>query len=145
MERNKGNWKNIDQLGYYNTQLRMRPKYRQVRIHQLVGEYFVDNPNNKPCINHKDGDKLNNHYTNLEWCTIGENTSHAFSIGLINKTGENHHHAKLKDADIPKIFELRQQGLIMRDIGNIFGVSRRTIGDVLNRNLWTHVSINSGS
>ncbi len=143
-----GRWKGIkemkpaiDNVGYYATSLRMKPKNRRVRIHKLVGEHFVKPVDGKNELNHLDGNKLNNHYSNFEWCTRGENVSHAFRIGLINKTGENHHHAKLKDADIPKIFELRKQGLIMKDIGNIFGVSRRTIGDVLNRNLWTHVSV----
>lgn len=143
-----GRWKGlrllkhaIDGPGYYNTTLRMKPKFLRIRIHQLVGLHFVDNPDNKPQLNHIDGNKLNNHYANLEWCTIAENIKHAVRIGLINFKGENHHNAKLKDADIQIIFDLRKQGLIMKDIGVIYGVSRRTIGDVLNRNLWTHVSV----
>lgn len=145
-----GRWKGIrllkhavDGPGYYNATLRMKPKCRVVRIHQLVGEHFVDNPDNKPQLNHKDGDKLNNYYTNLEWATPLENIQHAIRIGLIDKKGEKHHHAKLKDCDIPLIFEMRNKEMLMKNIAHHFGVSRRTIGDVLNRNLWTHVSINS--
>lgn len=145
-----GRWKGIrllkhavDGPGYYNTTLRMKPKYRSVRIHQLVGEHFVDNPDNKPQLNHKDGNKLNNHYLNLEWCTIAENIEHAVRTGLLDVKGEKHHHAKLRDADIPLIFEMRNKEITMKDIGNHFGVCRRTIGDVLNRRLWCHVPIDA--
>lgn len=57
-------------------------------IHRLVAKSFIKNPKNKKCVNHKDGNKLNNHYANLEWATYSENNSHAFELGLrspINK------------------------------------------------------------
>ena len=144
-----GRWKGVKLMqpavgkkeGYYITNLRMKPKNRHVRIHQLVGEHFVDNPDNKPQLNHDDGNKLNNHYSNLKWCTIAENIEHAVRTGLIDIKGEKHHHAKLKDCDIPLIFEMRNEGMLMKDIGNHFDVCRRTIGDVLNRRLWIHVAV----
>jgi len=56
-----------------------RKKYS---VHRLVAKAFVPNPDNKPFINHKDGDKLNNHFTNLEWVTASENQKHAYATGL---------------------------------------------------------------
>jgi hypothetical protein len=53
--------------------------------HRLVAEYFLDNPNNLPVVNHKDGDKLNNNVSNLEWTTYSENTEHAHKNDLIKK------------------------------------------------------------
>lgn len=49
-------------------------------VHRLVGEHFISNPFNKPEINHKDGDKLNNHISNLEWSTKSENQTHRYNI-----------------------------------------------------------------
>lgn len=53
-----------------------------IKVHRLVGLHFIPNPNNKKCINHKDGNKLNNCVTNLEWVTHSENTQHSFDNKL---------------------------------------------------------------
>lgn len=68
--------------GYKQVFVSVRNK-RYVRyVHRLVAECYVPNPANAPEINHKNGDKSNNHKENLEWCTRGENVHHAYSTGL---------------------------------------------------------------
>ena len=75
-------------FGYVIVGITIYGRRLNYRVHRLVAEAFIPNPENKPQINHKDGVKTNNHYTNLEWSTASENTKHAFDNGLVvNDTG----------------------------------------------------------
>lgn len=74
-----------DNVGYKQCRLYKDGKKKYVRVHRLVAELFVPNPNNLPQVNHKDGNKLNNHYTNLEWVSNSQNTKHAFDNNLTSK------------------------------------------------------------
>jgi hypothetical protein len=62
--------------------IRGENKTRHQKVHRLVAMTWVPNPDNKPEVNHKDGNKLNNHFQNLEWVTRSENIQHAFRTGL---------------------------------------------------------------
>lgn len=52
------------------------------RVHRLVAQHFLPNPDNMKEVNHKDGNKDNNHVSNLEWCTRSHNVKHSFDMGL---------------------------------------------------------------
>lgn len=71
----------IDKCGYHEVII----NGKQYRVHRLVSEAFIPNPNNLPCVNHKDGNKQNNSVDNLEWVTYSENTIHSFKTGLQKK------------------------------------------------------------
>lgn len=77
--RNMCTWK--DNVGYIQVNLYKEGKKKYMRIHRLVAKYFVPNPENKPIVNHIDGDKTNNHYTNLEWVDNSENVQHYYNSG----------------------------------------------------------------
>jgi hypothetical protein len=74
--------KSINTKGYYQVKLYGESKKLQTRVHRLVGLNLVPNPLNLPCLNHIDGKKLNNHVSNLEWCTQKQNMEHAWKTGL---------------------------------------------------------------
>lgn len=66
---------------YYQVSLyKPKQKPKTVLIHRLVGQAFIDNPNNYATINHKDGNKENSHVDNLEWCTPSQNTQHMYDL-----------------------------------------------------------------
>ena len=54
----------------------------QYSLHRLIASTFLENPENKPVVNHIDGNKINNNLSNLEWCTVSENNQHAIDVGL---------------------------------------------------------------
>lgn len=68
---------------YQKCVLKINGKPTMKYIHRLVAEAFIPNPDNKPEVNHKDGNKLNNNVSNLEWVTLSENRLHAYKTGLI--------------------------------------------------------------
>lgn len=72
----------FDKDGYLYCRLCKDSKPRAYKVHRLVAQAFIPNAQNKPQVNHLDGDKTNNHVENLEWCTISENQIHAFRTGL---------------------------------------------------------------
>lgn len=69
---------------YQYVQLWLKNKLHTEAVHRVVAKAFIPNPENKPMVNHIDGNKLNNHVTNLEWATCSENHKHAFNTGLRN-------------------------------------------------------------
>lgn len=78
--------------GYLGVCLYKDKKATTLKIHRLVAEAFIPNPNNYPCVNHKDEDKTNNFVGNLEWCTVSYNNSY----GNRNKKISINNYNKLK-------------------------------------------------
>ena len=72
----------IQRRGYYAVMFWMNNKAYCRKVHRLVIEAFTPNHDSLPCINHIDGNKLNNHVSNLEWCTYQANMQHAVRTGL---------------------------------------------------------------
>lgn len=105
---NKG-WRQLkgklDTNGYLSIDLFNDAGKKRFRIHSLVAGVYIPNPLGLPCINHKDGNKLNNHMSNLERCDYSYNLQHAYNIGLRDKTPHKAIAAKPK-----KVFQLDLDG-----------------------------------
>lgn len=82
-----GKLRKLDLLadGYLGISLEKEGRVKYFKIHRLVAEAFIPNPENKPEVNHKDGDKTNPTVNNLEWATRSDNMDHAWRTGLAVK------------------------------------------------------------
>ena len=70
---------------YLSVSRTIKKKQKHFTVHRLVATAFIPNPENKPQVNHLDGNGHNNHVSNLEWATAKENSRHAFDSGLVKK------------------------------------------------------------
>lgn len=86
--------------GYVRVRLWKESTVKNYSVHKLVALSFIPNPSNKQYINHKDGNKKNNHADNLEWCSHKENMIHAYNTGLV-KTKKI---KQIKNGKVIKIF-----------------------------------------
>ncbi len=77
----------VNHKGYFQIMLYKDNVGKNYRVNRLVAEAFIGNPYNKEQVNHIDGDKKNNHVSNLEWVTGMENIKHAIDNGLITVKG----------------------------------------------------------
>lgn len=117
--------------GYLQIMLCKDGKSKWIRVHQLVALCFIPNPEGKPQVNHRDGFKLNNHVSNLEWVTASENTKHAHDKGLAT-SGEDCYKAKLTNEQVRYVRD-NPDGLDIAQLAERFGVSDGTIGDILTQ------------
>jgi len=109
----------INKNGYYTASVRIRGIRRNLLVHREVAKLFCENKDNLPIVNHIDGNKLNNHSSNLEWCTVQENTTHAYKLGL-NSLAINVSVTDLK-TNITKKYTSVQQ------LGNVLGIDDRLL------------------
>lgn len=118
----------IDKAGYKKVPLCKNGQQKQYYIHRLLAQAFIDNPDKKSCINHIDGNKLNNDLTNLEWVNYSENAKHAFRIGLKNQDGGKNPYAVKVKALINGI-NLGEFGCL-RDLSKHTGISYSKIYNI---------------
>jgi len=135
-----------ERVGYYYVQLYKDGFCKNYRVHRLVAIAFIQNPHKKAEVNHKDGDKLNNHLSNLEWMTRSENDLHAYRTGLrlpCDVHGIKNPNAKLNEKQVKVIKHLKniQPRMTQTEIGNIFNVTYTNIGDIWSGKRWGHITI----
>lgn len=125
----------ITKQGYVRIGFR-NPEKKMFNVHRLVGFAFILNPENKPFINHIDGNKLNNNVLNLEWVTQSENELHAHRLGLKpkpeywkNKFGVNHGSSiKVSQYTMDNVFIAKFDSI--SDAANTLNINGGCIGQV---------------
>ena len=80
----------MDRYGYKYVRLWKNGKAKYFTVHRLVAMAFIPNPENLPCINHKDEDRTNNDVNNLEWCTVKYNSNYGGRNEKLSKSMRNH-------------------------------------------------------
>lgn len=133
--------KSFDKDGYHHVRLYRNKKGKMFTVHKLVTLAFIGKRNSGEQVNHLDGNKTNNHVTNLEYCTGIENMRHAYSMGLIpSQKGITGGYVKLTREKVLKIRETYANGGISQEkLGEKYGVSRGAIFAIIHRITWKHI------
>ncbi len=118
---------NNKQRGY----LYARTSNNNFQIHRLVAVNFISNPENKPHVNHRDGNKHNNHHTNLEWVTVRENAQHAIKNGLMKQMKKNEGNMKYTTEQCRTVLERSRQGMTHLEAGSIFNMPYSTVAHLI--------------
>ena len=120
-----------------------------IRVHRLVAGAFIPNPENKPEVNHLDGNQSNNCVENLEWSTRSENMEHAYRTGLKHITerqkkltslanrGEGCANSKLTKNDVLQIRSIYDQGFFTQsEIAESYNLNQGHVSDIINKKRW---------
>jgi len=124
--------------GYLATRMRINDAGRTVRVHILVAEAFLgQRPTPKHEINHKDGNRGNNHAHNLEWVTRSENLAHRYSVLKHGAPrGESSGTSRLTEAGVREIWARRMAGESRKSVADSFGISLPTVDAILYGKTW---------
>lgn len=109
-------------------------------VHRLVALAFIPLIKGLDQVNHIDGNKFNNHYSNLEWCNPSTNKLHSFRIGTTLPTsGERNGRSKLKESQVIEIIKLLDSGIPSGQIAIRYHVAHQTISDIKNNKRWSYL------
>lgn len=127
--------------GYVYAELYENNRSTAYTVHRMVAIAFIPNPEDKPCVNHIDGDKTNNGVENLEWVTYSENNFHAFATGLSKpQIGEDNPAAKYTEEQVHDICDLMQKGYRNIDIVEELSVGINVVKNIRRGSSWLYIS-----
>lgn len=142
----------VNKQGYESVQFKKNGHTYCRKVHRLVAHYFLEEPTEElakeaalvhpfvVCVNHIDGNKTNNHYTNLEWCTMKENARHAQDNNLVPALkGELNGRAELTEDLVHEICKFYEKGFQPKQAIEKFGISRQQATKIRSGHAWKHV------
>jgi hypothetical protein len=124
--------------GYLRAELRVEVGIRtRIFVHRAV--MYAWGTVSTDIINHRDGNRKNNHISNLEYTTYSGNSLHASKLGLIKK-GESHPFSKLTKEDVIEMKRLRRDlGHTYNEISSLFNVDTKTAWNAIKGKTWKHI------
>ena len=136
-----------DANGYLRTMLLYGDRFRTIKIHRIVAQTWIDNPDQKEQVNHKNFNREDNSVSNLEWMTAKENTDYSYAAGRIKKPvctnfvkGENIGTSKLTEKQVREIRVKFQKRVYTRQmLANEYGISPATVKDIVLKKSWKHL------
>ncbi len=142
----------INKQGYRYVQFKKHGNTYSLKVHRLVAEYFLEEPSdelketckaNYPhvvCVNHIDHDKLNNHYTNLEWCTHEHNTKESWRVGNTPPLkGSLNGRSILTEDLVHKVCKSFEEGMMPKEAVTVYGISRQQATKIRSGHAWKHI------
>jgi len=125
--------------GYPMVNLRKQGKTYYRRVHSLVAQAFIETNHEDLTVNHKDGNKINNHLSNLEYLSQADNNRHAQSLGL-RPSGSKCSWARLNESDVKEILSLSTHGMSQGKIGKKFGVNQSSVSLIVRGKMWKSIT-----
>jgi hypothetical protein len=126
--------------GYEYKIMKINNVRTSVYIHRMIAETYIPNPENKPEVNHWDGDTKNNIINNLFWATSSENKIHKTRI-LKRGVRENHNMVKLTETDVEWIrnnYIPNHKEFGMNALGRKFNINASNVHKIIHNKIWIH-------
>lgn len=131
---------NVLKGGYCYVEFCLNGVRKKHLVHRIEAIAFIDNPENKPQVNHKNGVKTDNNLGNLEWNTRSENQQHAIDTGLrVIPKGEKNHSSKLTEEQVVDIRDKIANNYSTGWLARMYEISPSTICDIKARRSWRHL------
>lgn len=120
-----------DKDGYYRVSVqKLDGIWTSMPVHRLVAITFIDNPENKKCVNHKDSNRNNNNVENLEWVTHKENVYHSYQFGKRTSCKKISRQTLLTDFQISQIDKLREI-YTLNQLANLFNIEYQSMKNII--------------
>jgi hypothetical protein len=137
----------LDNCGYLRTMLKRDcGTIHTVKVHRIICQTFLENPENKPCVNHKNSIRNDNRLLNLEWCTLSENQKHSFASKRKCVVGEKNPAATITNEQAKEILanyefgKKSKKGITKKEIALKYNTSFAVIKSLVQRKTWKHLS-----